>query len=152
MLATSAPQRPEGGQWSYEVKWDGYRTLAVKDGARVTLLSRNLNVARVCGAIRDNAALLDGEIVAIVEQRSSSERLQHHTVHTIRSTNRTLTSGRHILNSAARGDDRASPGDKGRHGDPDEVLGWSLLHSPRSEMTEPERAWNHNRSTSRLQT
>ena len=71
MLATSAARLPEGEQWSYEVKWDGYRTLAVKDGARVTLLSRNLKdataqyptVARSVAQIGDNAALLDGEIV-----------------------------------------------------------------------------------------
>jgi ATP-dependent DNA ligase len=61
MLATSAARLPEGDQWSYEVKWDGYRTLAVKDGARVTLLSRTLKdattqyprVARAVGQIRD---------------------------------------------------------------------------------------------------
>ena len=32
MLASSAATLPEGQQWSYEVKWDGYRTLALKDG------------------------------------------------------------------------------------------------------------------------
>jgi hypothetical protein len=159
MLTTSAARLPEGEHWSYEVKWDGYRTLAVKDGARVTLLSRNLKDAtgqystavRAVAEIRETSALLDGEIVAIDEQRSSS-RL-HHTVHTIRSTHRThYIWGRHILNSAARDDDRASPADKGRHGNPDEVLEWSLVHSPRIETTEPERASNHRRSMSRLQT
>ena len=35
----------EGAGWSYEVKWDGYRTLALKDGARVKLLSSNLKDA-----------------------------------------------------------------------------------------------------------
>jgi bifunctional non-homologous end joining protein LigD len=45
MLASSAAQLPEGPQWSYEVKFDGYRTLALKDGARVKLLSRNLKDA-----------------------------------------------------------------------------------------------------------
>jgi bifunctional non-homologous end joining protein LigD len=45
MLASSAATLPEGQQWSYEVKWDGYRTLALKDGSRVRLLPRNLKDA-----------------------------------------------------------------------------------------------------------
>jgi ATP-dependent DNA ligase len=41
MLATSATELPEGPQWTYEVKWDGYRALVVKDGTDVQLISRN---------------------------------------------------------------------------------------------------------------
>ena len=91
MLASSAARLPEGDQWSYEVKWDGYRTLAVKDGARVTLLSRNLKdataqyprVARAVEQIRETSAMLDGEIVAIDEHgRPSFQALHHQAAHT----------------------------------------------------------------------
>jgi hypothetical protein len=58
MLATSAGRLPEGDHWSYEVKWDGYRTLTVKDGTRVTLLSRNLKDATAqLGSEPERAAL-----------------------------------------------------------------------------------------------
>ena len=92
MRATSAARLPESEQWSYEVKWDGDRTLAVKDGARVTRLSRNLKdaaaqyptVARAVAQIRDNAALLDGEIVAIDEHgRPSFQALHHQAAHAV---------------------------------------------------------------------
>jgi bifunctional non-homologous end joining protein LigD len=42
MLATPASALPSGPAWTYEVKWDSYRTLALKDGPRVRLLSRHL--------------------------------------------------------------------------------------------------------------
>jgi ATP-dependent DNA ligase len=32
---------PEGPQWVYEIKLDGYRAVAVKTGGTVTLFSRN---------------------------------------------------------------------------------------------------------------
>jgi bifunctional non-homologous end joining protein LigD len=92
MLATSAAQLPEGDQWSYEVKWDGYRTLAVKDGPRVTLLSRNLKdttgqyptVARAVAGVRGKSAILDGEIIAIAKHgRPSFQALHHQAAHTI---------------------------------------------------------------------
>src|SRR2546426_202652 len=41
MLATPARALPQGPEWTYEVKWDGYRALAVKTGGRVELVSRN---------------------------------------------------------------------------------------------------------------
>jgi len=41
MLA-AADTLPTGPVWTYELKWDGYRTLAIKSGSAVRLLSRNL--------------------------------------------------------------------------------------------------------------
>jgi len=41
MVAVSATVLPIGDKWSYEVKWDGYRLLALKDGTLVRLVSRN---------------------------------------------------------------------------------------------------------------
>ena len=31
MLATSASELPQGKEWTYEVKWDGCRALAIKE-------------------------------------------------------------------------------------------------------------------------
>jgi bifunctional non-homologous end joining protein LigD len=92
MLATSADTLPVGDAWTYEVKWDGYRTLALKDGPRVTLFSRNLkdataqyaDVARRVGELRARSALLDGEIVALDEHgRPSFQALHHQAAHAI---------------------------------------------------------------------
>ena len=76
---------PEGDDWTFEIKFDGYRCLAVKNGAKVTLFSRNekrLNdrfpevvnaLARVAGDFA-----IDGEIVALDEQgRPSFQLLQN---------------------------------------------------------------------------
>jgi bifunctional non-homologous end joining protein LigD len=92
MLAMSANKLPTGDEWTYEVKWDGYRTLALKDQQRVILLSRNLkdatrqyrSVAQNVSSLPVESALLDGEIVAIDEEgRPSFQALHHQTAHTI---------------------------------------------------------------------
>ena len=41
MLATAADVLPVGRDWTYEIKWDGYRALAEKQGDSVRLISRN---------------------------------------------------------------------------------------------------------------
>ena len=92
MLASSATLLPNGAGWSYEVKWDGYRTLALKDGPRVKLLSRNLKdatrlyptVAREVARLQPESVLLDGEVVAIDDQgRPSFQALHHQAAHTV---------------------------------------------------------------------
>lgn len=70
MLATLAGAVPEGGEWSYEIKWDGYRGLCFLAGGKVRIESRNghlLNrqfpeLEQV--AISAETAIVDGEIVA----------------------------------------------------------------------------------------
>lgn len=73
MMARAVAELPQGDDWVYEVKWDGYRALALKHGDSVRLLSRKGNdlakdfpgvVAAVRGVDADTA-VLDGEIVAL---------------------------------------------------------------------------------------
>lgn len=73
MKATAVDRLPEGEEWIYEVKWDGYRALALKDGDNVRLLSlkeKNLTsdfptVVDAVKGIPARVATLDGEIVAV---------------------------------------------------------------------------------------
>jgi len=87
MLAKAVATLPRGREWSYEVKWDGYRMLAVKDGAKVRLLSRTQTdltrhfpqIAADVSRLPVNRVVLDGEVVALdTEGRPSFRRLQEH--------------------------------------------------------------------------
>jgi bifunctional non-homologous end joining protein LigD len=72
MLATLVAEPFHRPGWVYEEKYDGYRILAYKEGAQVTLLSRNGNdrsatfasVAASLAKLPDRLILLDGEVVA----------------------------------------------------------------------------------------
>jgi bifunctional non-homologous end joining protein LigD len=85
MMALSAPALPVGPRWTYEVKWDGYRTLILKE-ARVRLFSRNLKdvsqqyaaVARAAAALQARDAIVDGEVVALDEEGRPSFQALHH--------------------------------------------------------------------------
>ena len=77
---------PEGPDWLYEIKLDGYRCLAGKDDSGVSLWSRRGNVftsqfpaiAQACERL-PRGTLVDGEIVAMdSEGRISFNMLQHH--------------------------------------------------------------------------
>jgi bifunctional non-homologous end joining protein LigD len=82
MQALPVEKLPEG-DWLYEIKLDGYRALAFKNGKEVRLISRNqkpLNYPQLLVALKPLPAgqvILDGEIVALDEKgRSSFQLLQ----------------------------------------------------------------------------
>jgi bifunctional non-homologous end joining protein LigD len=88
MLARSATELPTGPAWTYEVKWDGYRALAIKDGLNVRLVSRNQKdltrdypaIVAAVMAVNAHSFVLDGEIVALgSDGRPSFQALQHRT-------------------------------------------------------------------------
>ena len=86
MYARAVEKLPEGRDWIYEIKLDGYRCLAGRDSRGVTLWSRRENlfttqfprIARAFEKPEDNT-LIDGEIVAVDDDgRISFNLLQHH--------------------------------------------------------------------------
>jgi len=84
MLAAAQAAVPEGPGWSYEPKWDGFRTLVFRDGDRVDLVSRGARpmtryFPELLPGIRALSAerlVLDGEIVIIGEDGLDFDSLQ----------------------------------------------------------------------------
>jgi ATP-dependent DNA ligase len=86
MYALGVRNLPEGPDWLYEIKLDGYRCLAGKDASGLSLWSRRGNVftsqfpaiAKACEHL-PNGTLVDGEIIATdSDGRISFNMLQHH--------------------------------------------------------------------------
>jgi bifunctional non-homologous end joining protein LigD len=72
MLATLEQTVPEGSDWLYEIKWDGYRGLCYFSDGKLRIDSRNGNslnkqfpeIEEVISSVAAETAIIDGEIVA----------------------------------------------------------------------------------------
>src|SRR3954471_24189188 len=75
---------PEGKNWQYEPKWDGFRCLAFRDGDEVELRSKAgkplgryfPDVVEAIRAVRAKRFILDGEIGVPVGDSLSFEEMQ----------------------------------------------------------------------------
>ena len=90
MAAQVVKRLPEGDEWAYELKFDGYRALIIKDEERVELRSRKnkdltgmyRGIAAAGLRLKADQAVVDGEIVALDAQGSPSfQALQHRGSH-----------------------------------------------------------------------
>ena len=86
MLLLRTSRLPESKDWTYEIKWDGYRAIAFKTGGKIHLRSRNDNdfalrypgVTQALSGLPDDT-VIDGEIVALDESgRPSFNVLQNY--------------------------------------------------------------------------
>jgi bifunctional non-homologous end joining protein LigD len=74
-LPTKAPQPPSGDTWVHEIKHDGFRVIARKDGERVRLYSRPGNdltyrfplIVEALARLRSLSCIIDGEAVCCDE-------------------------------------------------------------------------------------
>lgn len=71
MYAAAVQELPEGLEWLYEIKFDGYRCIAARDSSGVRLWSRRGNlltaqfsaIAAACKKL-PCGTVIDGEVVA----------------------------------------------------------------------------------------
>jgi ATP-dependent DNA ligase len=84
MEAVLAAELPKGEGWQFEPKWDGFRCLARRDGAEVTLTSKSgkplaryfPEVVEMLAGLKERQFLLDGELIIPVGDALSFEALQ----------------------------------------------------------------------------
>lgn len=84
MEARTAEALPQGEEWQYEPKWDGFRCLAFKDGSEVTLHAKSgkplaryfPEITAMLAAIPVERFVIDGELVIETEGHLSFEALQ----------------------------------------------------------------------------
>src|SRR5947199_10467657 len=79
MEALSVEAIPEGGEWQYEPKWDGFRCVAFRDGNEVELQSKAgqplaryfPEIVEAVRALKPKQFVLDGELVIVTGEKLS---------------------------------------------------------------------------------
>ena len=85
MECLAVPQLPDGSNWVYEIKLDGYRAIAINSNGRLTLVSKNRKSFNrqypyLVEALNDlpRNTVIDGEVVALDDAgRPDFISLQH---------------------------------------------------------------------------
>jgi len=84
MEALLATELPDGGDWQYEPKWDGFRAIARRDGDRLDLISRSgkdlgryfPEIVAMLAGINQRRFTVDGELIIPIGDALSFEALQ----------------------------------------------------------------------------
>lgn len=79
-LATLVSEAPDGDEWLHEIKYDGYRVLARLERGRARMITRGGKdwterfgaIAREVGALPAKQAIVDGEMVVLLADGSTS--------------------------------------------------------------------------------
>src|SRR3989440_3289256 len=86
-LPTKIDKLPSGGLWLHEIKHDGFRVIARKDGDRVRLYSRPGNdltrrfpsIVEALARLRSRSCIIEGEAVACDDEGVASfDLIRHH--------------------------------------------------------------------------
>src|SRR4051812_7272324 len=83
MEALSMDAIPEGAEWQYEPKWDGFRCVAFRDGDDVQLQSKAgqplaryfPEIVEAVRALKTKRFVLDGELVIVAGDKLSFDDL-----------------------------------------------------------------------------
>ncbi len=83
METRQTPKIPEGAEWSYEPKWDGFRCLAFRDGTAIELQSKSgetltryfPEIVAALAKARSQKFVIDGELLIAGETESDFDAL-----------------------------------------------------------------------------
>lgn len=87
-LATLVEKPPQGDEWLHEIKFDGYRIIAFKNGKSIKLMSRNNidwtknfnNIVAEMKKLSIKQVIFDGEIVLLDENQLSNFQLLQNAI------------------------------------------------------------------------